>query len=402
MKRAERKQIVTLACIIVAGIIAGALWGLLGAMHKADSSYKASGQTDVKKGTEEDNRTALGSDAADGTDTADAAKTTDLGDASAPGSGNASDGAEMSAGTGKGDDAKDVSGETTDDEAGEQTFSEQEKELFMKYGGGQEVPTSELERLYKKLLSDDVWKNESRELRDLLLGDFDGDGQTDMIVMAGSRSKEEWDAGGISFYFNEEPVYIYEKEGCCYSFGFWQPPCVGDIDNDGNAELILEVFNGGNGGSGGRDFVYLRHTGETWEAIDEPWNMYRNLFSADWEYDTEQGHGGYNEAGVDISITCIGEDRYEAYCKCLDERIEFDAENSMEPEKINFGGECGANSRGFFGFECIGYRGQNALKCMEYLYGEGGIAHGIGVAVFVFVWDGNSKFDLAEWWVESF
>ncbi len=401
MKKAERKQIITLACIIIAGIIAGGLWGLLSAMHKPDSSYKAdTGQTDAKNGTEADTGDALDSDAADSAkttgsgDTADSAKT--------PDSGGAADSAKTAAQAGNEDDTKDVSGEATDDEAGEQTFSEQEKEWFMEYGGGQEVSTAELERLYKKLLSDDVWKNESRELRGLLIGDFDRNSQTDMIVMARSRNLDEWDAGGISFYFNEEPVYVYEKKGCCYGFGFWQPPCVGDIDNDGNAELILEAANGGNGGSGGRDFIYLRHTGEGWEAIDEPWNMYRNLFPADWEYDTEQWYGGYDAVGIEISTTCIGEDRYEAYCECPDERIEFDAVSSRGIEEISFGEECGGNSRGFYGFECIEYRGQNALKCREYLYGEGGISHGIGEAVFVLVWDGNSRFDLAEWWVESF
>ncbi len=388
MKRAEKKQIITLACIITAGIIAGGLWGLLSAMHKTDSSYKVSGQTEAENDTKADTKDALDSDAAD------SAKTSDSGDAAA--------GAKTAAQTGNEDDTKDVSGEATDDEAGEQTFSEQEKEWFMEYGGGQGVSSAELERLYKKLLSDDVWKNESRELRGLLIGDFDGNGQTDMIVMAGSRNSDEWDDGGISFYFNEEPVYVYEKKGCCYSFGFWQLPCVGDIDNDGNAELILEAANGGNGGSGGRDFIYLRHTGETWEAIDEPWNMYRNLFPTDWEYDTEQGYGGYNAVGIEISTTCIGEDRYEAYCECPDERIEFDAVSSRGTEEISFGEECGGNSRGFYGFECIEYRGQNALKCREYLYGEGGTSHGIGEAVFVLVWDGNSRFDLAEWWVESF
>ena len=60
----------------------------------------------------------------------------------------------------------------------------------------------------------------------------------------------------------------------------------------------------------------------------------------------------------------------------------------------------GANCRGFYDLKCVEYEGGLALEVSEYLYGEGGIVHGVGIAKFIIVWDedGNSRAD--KWWVE--
>lgn len=49
---------------------------------------------------------------------------------------------------------------------------------------------------------------------------------------------------------------------------------------------------------------------------------------------------------------------------------------------------------------CVEYKGGYAVEASEYLYGEGGHAHGVGIAKFIIVWDedGNSRVD--KWWIE--
>ncbi len=356
MKKEKRNQGIILAGVVAAGVCIGTLWGLRNTEEKTAADDVLSVENDELSAVETMENDELSAAETMENDEPSAAETMEND--------------EMPA-----EEAAAFAGE-------EGTFQETEREWFMKAGRNQGAPEGRLNIFYNKLVEDDVWKNGTRKLHDLIIYDLDGNGQDDMLVMAGEDAGMS--PGGISLYFNGEPAYVFEEEEFFYGFGFWNIPCVADVDNDGNTELILEVANGGNGGPGGRDVLYLRHTGKTWEVLDKPWNLDANY-----------------EDGFLVNITCVDVDRYEAFCSYLNESIAFDAENCWEPEEMRFGEMGGGNCRGFYGFQCIEYRGKNALQCLEYLHGEGGNAHGIGVANFIFVWDENGKCSVEDWWVET-
>lgn len=275
----------------------------------------------------------------------------------------------------------------------------QEKEFREK---GQELGFSkeELKRFYRRVLADDLWNGDmwkwqgreyDRQINTCVIADLDGNGQKDMIVMAGEGSGMV--PGVIWLYLNEEPVCVlkdekaYYEDDFCFGFGFWNVPWMADIDNDGRQELLFEVFNGGNGGSGGRDICLFRHVGNGWKECLK-------------ELPNDRGDSG--SVGLHVDVICTDPDRYEAYCPYLDESIEFDGENTREIGADEFGRVGGSNVRGFYDLKCVKYKEKNALQCRECLSGEGGNAHGVGDAVFILVWDAGGVCRVADWWIEEY
>lgn len=276
----------------------------------------------------------------------------------------------------------------------------EQEETFLEVGRERGITRSELKGAYRRLLADDLWngavweeqEEQRKQINDWAIDDLDGNGQTDMVVMAGNGRGMV--PGEIRLYWNDEPAYIledetaYYEENFAFGFGFWEIPRMGDFDNDGNPELVMEVFNGGNGGPGGRNTCLFRRVGDKWvECLEELPNDY--------------GEPGEAEAGLRVQVACIGVDRYEAYCPYLDERIEFDGKNNREIGEDEYGRAVGSNVWGFYSLKCVKYEGKNALECREYLSGEGGNAHGVGVAVFILTWDADGMCRVADWWVEG-
>lgn len=282
------------------------------------------------------------------------------------------------------------------DYAAKGDVGEQEK-AFLEDGRKQGIAEAQLKRFYSRMLADDlwngaVWEGEEKQISNWVIDDLDGNGQADMTVMVGSGRGMV--PGEVWLYLNEEPAYLlmdesaYYEEGRCFGFGFWYVPEMGDFDNDGNPELAFEVFNGGNGGPGGRDICLFRRVGNEWAECFE-------------ELPNDYGEQGDAEVGLRVNVTCIGVNRYEAYCPYLEERIEFDGQNSREIGEDEFGRTGGSNVRGFYGLECVNYQGKNALMCWEYLSGEGGNAHGVGAAAFILVWDKDGVCRVADWRIEG-
>ena len=277
----------------------------------------------------------------------------------------------------------------------------EQEQAFLEEGKKRGLAKEELKRFFRRLLADDLWngvvwkregasKDSHRQINDWVIADLDGNGQEDMVVMAGEGSLLV--PGEIWLYFNEEPAYVLKDESAfyedhfCFGSTFWEAPFMADLDNDGRPELLFAVFNGGNGGPGGRDHCLFRRQGDEWvDCLKEIPN------EREWAGEPE----------LHIDVTCIGVNRYEAYCPYLDERIEFDGWNIREIGENEYGHTGGANIRGFFDFERVTYQGKNALKCREYLSGEGGNAHGVGEAVFILAWDADGVCRVADWWVEG-
>ncbi|MBD5461793.1 MAG: hypothetical protein HDR24_01850 [Lachnospiraceae bacterium] len=140
-----------------------------------------------------------------------------------------------------------------------------------------EVSDKELEEWCKKMLEDNLLQDGKFKLTECVISDLDQNGQKDMIVMVVKPGDSCIDAPGcIYIYFNDEPLYCFEDEDedynkreiSTYDFGFCNKCQAGDIDNDGNLELMISIWNGGNGGSGGREHIILKHKDNTFEEME--------------------------------------------------------------------------------------------------------------------------------------
>ncbi len=285
---------------------------------------------------------------------------------------------------------------------------EQEKD-FQEKGREQGIAMAELKNAYRRLLADDLWNGAAwrrtglpedfnRRINDWQIGDLDGNGQADMIVTAGDGPADC--PGEIWLYLNEEPVYVlkdetaYYEEDIGFSF-FCTPPLMADLDNDGNPELLFGVFADG---AADRVIYLFRQKGSRWEECQTELPDYSEFWL---------------ESGIRVSVSMADNhtgdtdaDSYEAYCPLLDERREFKAKSRSEYFGDNDTGErmSGGNVLGVYGFECVEYKGRNALQCREALqwddsYVLGGV---IGDAVFIFVWDEEGVCRVADWRVEAY
>lgn len=260
-----------------------------------------------------------------------------------------------------------------------QEILRENEDLFYEAAGQMEVIGTEAEKYYRILCRDNVFRDGDMELTGLAIYDIDQNGQNDMAVMLEDTTREGlsniYDAGCIYFYMNGEEPYCFQEEGFPCAFGFNLSSA--DLDNDGNMELVFEAHGTGCGGPGdwyGRVLKYENHTMEEMTLPSE---------SAE-------------ETSIGILVQQeMKENTYSAYCPYFDETIVFEAPNVFEP----YGGG-GANCRGFYDLHCVKYGDGSAVEASEYLYGEGGHAHGVGMAKFIIVWDeeGNSRID--KWWIE--
>ena len=263
----------------------------------------------------------------------------------------------------------------------------------------EELSEEEREAFCERLLEDNILRDGEFRMTACEISDLDQNGQKDMIVMAVESEDLLIDAPGcIYIYYNDDPPYCFNdmddhnRKISSYSLGFWDECQAGDIDNDGNLELIISIYDGGNGGAGGREHIILRRKEGTFEEVDLSESM-------DLSEDINEKYRWGLRVSVEIGDR---ENLYKAYCPYLDDTIEFSSENAFPFESQyaeQHGG--GGNCRGFYNYRCVEYKGKNALQCMEYLYGEGGIAHAVGIAMFTIVWDEEGKCDIAEWWIET-
>ena len=258
---------------------------------------------------------------------------------------------------------------------------QENEEKFYKITDRMELNRAEAEAYYQILCQDSVFEDGVMNLIGLAIHDIDQNSQNDMVVMLENTEAIEWNGvygtGCIYFYMNGEEPYCFMDEDFPFYSGLHL--FCEDIDNDGNSEIVFEARGTGYGGSGdwyGRIFKYKDHTMTKMELPTD--------------------HEGETELEVQV-MQEMQKDTYSAYCPYFDETIVFHAQNVFEPYDDKRGG---ANCRGFYNLRCVEYEGGLALEASEYLYGEGGIAHGVGIAKFIIVWDedGNSRAD--KWWVE--
>lgn len=230
--------------------------------------------------------------------------------------------------------------------------------------------------MYGKLDDSKILDETEMCLTGVAFGDYDGNGDTDMIVCL-YRDKEDSDGytdGCLYLFMNDdEPYYIYYAF-CCYNFGNIFGDFGADIDHDGITEIVFCVQGTGVGGMGDCQKFVIKYRDNEVERMELPGDLSE-------EYDS----------GLKVKIKgdpIIG--KYKIYCPYLDERI------IMETEEIRDGG----NSRGYYKLMMTEHEGRQLLAGYEYLY-AGYTTNGVANAVFVFDWDENGKAFVSQWYVED-
>lgn len=280
---------------------------------------------------------------------------------------------------------KDVQRVESDTAVGQEDEQEYDSETyFYEKAKEQGIEREEAEEYWERLLTDNILKEGGMELTGLVIEDMDGNGQKDLLIMTLDHelkklSYPSYGSGCVWLYMNEDEPYCFAEEDACYYgvFEFFTE----DIDNDGNAEIVLSMQGSGVGTA---DYykVIFKYKDHNIEQMELP---------SDFAQDDP-------DRGVCISVYQEPEkNRYSAYCDYLKETIYFNAENAQEPKEEAI--SAGANARGFFGLCPVKYKGQNALQASEYLYGEGGAWHSIATANFIILWDENGNAYIDEWWI---
>lgn len=233
--------------------------------------------------------------------------------------------------------------------------------------------------MYQKIEDSKILEEESVYLTGVALGDYDQNGQTDMIVcLYEDKVKDDGCTDGCLYLFmnDDEPYYIHD-DFCYYYFGAIFGDFGADIDHDGNTEIVFCVQGIGVGGAGDCQKFVLKYKDKEIERMELP-----------SDFSEEYG----DDSGLQIKIEKdAGKGVYNIYCPYFDETVAFDTEDEED-----WGG--GANCRGYYMLDMAYYQGEEFLTGYEYLY-DGYIANGLAVAVFVFDWDENGTAYVKDWYV---
>jgi len=267
-------------------------------------------------------------------------------------------------------------------EAETRNITPETEKLFYEAADNHGIASGDAEAYLAVLERDNVFRDGTMELTGLIIEDMDGNGQRDMLVMVVDGEEKPFYGGGcIWFYMNEDKPYCFDEEACSY-YGWFDAFWV-DIDNDENTEIVVSMQGTGCGAAGDSYKLVLKYRDHSMERMELPSQL---------EDDT----------GLRISVTQYPEENsYSAYCQYLDETISFRSENAEDWELPQTAQEVGGNVRGYYDLRCVEYEGGNALLASEYLNGEGGIAHQVGTAQFMIVWDEKGRSSIAKWWIEG-
>ena len=260
-------------------------------------------------------------------------------------------------------------------------YTEQNEERFYEVADYFEMDRTEAADYYQKLCEDNVFRDHTALLITMDIEDLDQNGQPDMVVMIRDYEYSDYGEGCMYFYMNEDEAYCFRDEEFPFCWGFYI--ISGDFDCDGYMEIAFESLGLGVGGAGDWHPRILKYKNHTMESMEFPFD--------DEKY-------GDDMPGIHIVITQEAQaNTYSAYCAYMDETIVFEAENAIEPDGRH---ECGGNSRGYFDLWKGEYEGKDVLEVSEYLYGEGGIVHGLGLAKFLIVWNQDGEGRIVKWWIE--
>lgn len=261
---------------------------------------------------------------------------------------------------------------------------QENKELFLEKAKEQKAETVLAERLFRRLVEDGIFQDGTRALTGLMIGDIDGDGQTDMLVMVQDAAERPfYGSGGLWFYMNADEPYCFEEEAC--SFCGWFDAFWADVDNDDNIEIVFSAEGTGCGAVGDSYKAVFKYRDHGIEQMALP---------SDLEEDYDQG----------LRVELVQEpvkNVYSAYCPYFDELISFRGENTAGRKLPETPQIAGGNARGFYDLCAAEYEGKKALQASEYLYGEGGTVHHVATAQFLITWEKDGTPKVLKWWIEE-
>lgn len=253
------------------------------------------------------------------------------------------------------------------------------EKLFRQSEYCQNLSNTEITTFFQMLCNDNVFENETRKLKRLIIDDFDGNGQKDMIAIV-QKPRTFYGEGRIYIYMNNDIPYYFYNDFFPYdnvAHIFWN-----DLDSDGNIEIVFEANGTGNGGTGDWYQLILRYKNHTMQRMTLPCD--------------DKEHSD-NEYGLFVNIAQKPqENTYNAYCPYINETITFHAD-FYYPYREGYGG---ANYRGFYNLQYIEYNGKPAIEAWEYLHGEGGIPHSVGIAKFIITWNQDGSSHIADWRID--
>ncbi len=236
------------------------------------------------------------------------------------------------------------------------------------------VPRDVADNYELRLMEDDVpYRNdEYKAIYECIYKDFDNSGKMDMALYIRDLDYGE---STLHIYMNDDPLYTHVLPMSCWSMEILS----GDIDHDGNTELVYSAFNGGNGGAGGYVKGILKYENHTFTQMDLPGD-----FS---EEELADGDAGYN-----IEVYFGKEkDTYRVVVPSVKDFGVISSENLKNEDgsyivKPYEGHQAGANCRGFYKLYIIQEKNQDYLMAEEYFHGEGGVNHSLGYIRFIFDW----------------
>ena len=265
----------------------------------------------------------------------------------------------------------------------EQTQQYKNETEFYRMAKEQGIDQKEASMYLQKAEEANLFDNHTLALTEVIIADMDGNGQKDMAVSVDMPDSYTYGTGCIYFCMNEDEPYCFQDEE--FPFFFGSTLSWADVDNDGNTELLIETVGTGCGAAGDWYHAILKYKDHKLERMKLP-------------YDSRLSYGGEIEVVINIEAQ---ENTYSAYVPHLDETIIFEAPNANMHIKEAQTTIVGGNVRGFFDVQCVTYQGRNALQAVEYLCGEGGTVHALGVAVFIIEWDEQGNSFVADWWIVS-
>lgn len=206
-----------------------------------------------------------------------------------------------------------------------------------------EISWSELNQYERQLMEDGVlYRGLDCTVMDCFYEDFDHSGTMDFILHVSEKDENENFASVLYIYMNEDSLYKHSTEEHCWYVDITS----GDIDHDGDIELVYKGDLGGNGGSGAHTKGILKYENHTFISMELP-----------GDFSQEDTFGG--EAGYYIDIYLGNEENtYLVACEALgiQETIvsEYPKDENGDDMKLPVsGGRVGANGRGFYRFEVI-------------------------------------------------
>lgn len=240
----------------------------------------------------------------------------------------------------------------------------------------------EMDVLCQRFLDSGVMEREEMCLTGMIAGDYDGNGDTDMVVCLYSLEEyaNAYSDGCLYLFMNEDAPYRIYEEFCCYGFGNINDVFGADVDGDGKTEVIISIQGTGNGGAGDTCKTIVKYLDPGIQQMELPSNL----------------EGDYDR-GIEVTVKADPEKGvYTAYCAEFDEEIEFSARREVDGQRDQTGGNC----RGYSVLKMGKYQGEEVLLGYEYLF-VGAIVEGVGDAVFVIKWDEEGNPYVSDWYVEG-